>query len=188
MSEREAAFKAAMYDWSINGDTSSPDPEEWFNRGWQAARRAEPAAPQAGSLSAEQVVMALKNIGYAVECGACMEIFYTGSTAAKHECMKKPRLIVDPVTAFLCRVERGAVSVAAAPQVTQGDERPWPKCVPTPADLTFPAPREQAAPVAWTCEDCGAVNNVRPNNCWNCGEDRPHPAAPESAAPFGRSK
>lgn len=39
-----------------------------------------------GGLTGEQVVAALRNIGYAVECGACMEVFYTGATMAQHDC------------------------------------------------------------------------------------------------------
>lgn len=37
-----------------------------------------------GGLTADGVVAALRNIGFPVECGACMETFYTGTTTAEH--------------------------------------------------------------------------------------------------------
>lgn len=47
---------------------------------------AQAAVSEAGALSCDEIVAALKNIGYPVECGACMEAFYTGMSMAKHDC------------------------------------------------------------------------------------------------------
>lgn len=43
-----------------------------------------PTPLPAGALSADEVMMALRNVGVDTECGACMEIAYTGSTQAEH--------------------------------------------------------------------------------------------------------
>lgn len=50
--------------------------------------RLRTSTPEAGSLSAAQTLQGLKNLGVDVECGACVEVFYTGETLAAHSCSK----------------------------------------------------------------------------------------------------
>lgn len=40
------------------------------------------------NLSYEELVVACRNIGYDLTCGACAEIFYTGATIATHTCVE----------------------------------------------------------------------------------------------------
>lgn len=69
-----------------------------------SAALAEPQKVEAGGLSANDVVTALKNIGYAVECGACMEVFYTGSTSAEHSHPPSPTQQDSELWAFQKKV------------------------------------------------------------------------------------
>lgn len=39
-------------------------------------------------LTNDQIIQALKNVGIDVECGACMEVAFTGVTQAEHTCKK----------------------------------------------------------------------------------------------------
>lgn len=47
------------------------------------------ASPVKGSMTMEEVWQGLANIGFPVECGACVGIFFTGVTLAPHTCTPK---------------------------------------------------------------------------------------------------
>jgi hypothetical protein len=53
---------------------------------WTDVRQSVPPASIKASYSLEDVLQILRNVGADTKCGACMEIAFTGMTAAKHEC------------------------------------------------------------------------------------------------------
>lgn len=69
------------------------------------------SAGQAGGLTAEQVIAALRNIGHPVECGACMEVFYTGTTMAEHTCAAGQAGGLQPWACGFCGSNKGKETV-----------------------------------------------------------------------------
>lgn len=89
-----------------------------------------------------EVEAGLRNIGYPVDCGACMEVFYTGATLAQHTCARKdervevvvhpavPKRIVVSCSVYRC-AECGTV------YTDDGLDADCPTCGPLPV----PAPK-----------------------------------------------
>ena len=98
-------WDAASVDlvWRHNG-RDVREQADWLKDVWYAVRQrplASSGPPDEQDRRVKYALAAMRNMGIDTECGACMEIAFTGCTTNQHDCKSGP-----PVPAHNPRVER----------------------------------------------------------------------------------